>query len=576
MSQFSVTGNVVDIFNKTIFAATVFINDGKIEKIEPVENPLDSASNFILPGFIDSHVHIESSMLVPSEFARLAVVHGTVSTVSDPHEIANVCGMEGIEFMIENGKTVPFKFNFGAPSCVPATIFETAGAALNSDDIRKLLERPEVKYLSEMMNFPGVLHQDEEVMKKIAAAHDLGKPVDGHAPGLRGETAKKYIQASPNPSNGGALDPNSLDASEKKPGFQNPPLEGREVIISTDHECFTAEEALDKLRYGMKIIIREGSAAKNFEALINLLNDWPEMMMFCSDDKHPDSLAIGHINQLCERAVAKGIDIFKVLRAACVNPVLHYKLDVGLLRIGDAADFIVVEDLVHFKVRRTYIDGVLVAEDGVSNISCPSSPIINQFDCEALLVNDFAVLYKDDTTIPVIEALDGQLITNKILATPKVDGENIVSDVENDVLKMVVINRYTKAPVAKAWVKNFGFQQGAIASSVAHDSHNIIAVGLDDESLCRAVNLVIKERGGVSCISADNEAVLALPVAGLMSNEDGYKVAAAYTAIDAMAKNLGSSLSAPFMTLSFMALLVIPHLKLSDKGLFDGDSFSFV
>jgi adenine deaminase len=576
MSQFSVTGNVVDIFNKTIFPATVFINDGKIEKIEPVENPLDSASNFILPGFVDSHVHIESSMLVPSEFARLAVVHGTVSTVSDPHEIANVCGMEGVEFMIENGKTVPFKFNFGAPSCVPATIFETAGAALNSDDIRKLLERPEVKYLSEMMNFPGVLHQDEEVMKKIAAAHDLGKPVDGHAPGLRGETAKKYIQASPNPSNGGALDPNSLDASEKKPGFQNPPLEGREVIISTDHECFTAEEALDKLRYGMKIIIREGSAAKNFEALIDLLNDWPEMMLFCSDDKHPDSLAIGHINQLCERAVAKGIDIFKVLRAACVNPVLHYKLDVGLLRIGDAADFIVVEDLVHFKVRRTYIDGVLVAEDGVSNISCPSSPIINQFDCEALLVNDFAVLYKDDTTIPVIEALDGQLITNKILATPKVDGENIVSDVENDVLKMVVINRYTKAPVAKAWVKNFGFQQGAIASSVAHDSHNIIAVGLDDESLCRAVNLVIKERGGVSCISADNEAVLALPVAGLMSNEDGYKVAAAYTAIDAMAKNLGSSLSAPFMTLSFMALLVIPHLKLSDKGLFDGDSFSFV
>ncbi len=542
MSQFSVIGNVVDIFNKTIFSATVFINNGKIEKIEPAENKLDSTTNFILPGFIDSHVHIESSMLVPSEFARLAVVHGTVSTVSDPHEIANVCGMEGVEFMIKNSNTVPFKFYFGAPSCVPATIFETAGATLYSDDVRKLLERPEVKYLSEMMNFPGVLHQDAEVMKKIAAAQELGKPVDGHAPGLRGETAKKYIDAG----------------------------------ISTDHECFTAEEALDKLQYGMKIIIREGSAAKNFDALIDLLNDWPDMMLFCSDDKHPDSLAISHINQLCERAVAKGIDIFKVLQAACVNPVLHYKLDVGLLRNGDAADFIVVKDLVHFKVQQTFIDGVLVAEDGKSNIFCTSSPIINQFNCKTLLVNDFSVLYKGEKNIPVIEALDGQLITNKILATPKTAGKNIVSDVTNDVLKIVVINRYSKAQIAKGWVKNFGFQHGAIASSVAHDSHNIIAVGVDDESLCRAVNMVIKERGGVSCVSGKKEAVLALPVAGLMSNKDGYTVAAAYTAIDAMAKNLGSALSAPFMTLSFMALLVIPHLKLSDKGLFDGDSFSFV
>ncbi len=542
MRQFSVSGNVVDIFNNSIFPATVFVIDGKIERIEPAANQLDNVANFILPGFIDSHVHIESSMLVPSEFARLAVVHGTVSTVSDPHEIANVCGMEGVEFMIENGKTVPFKFNFGAPSCVPATIFETAGAALNSHDVNKLLDRPEVKYLSEMMNFPGVLHQDAEVMKKIAAAHDLGKPVDGHAPGLRSETAKQYIDAG----------------------------------ISTDHECFTADEALEKLQYGMKIIIREGSAAKNFEALIDLLNDWPEMMMFCSDDKHPDSLAIGHINQLCERAVAKGIDLFKILQAACVNPVLHYKLDVGLLRKGDAADFIVVEDLIQFKVKQTYIDGLLVAEDGVSKISSPASPIINQFDCEALASNDFAIAFNNEITIPVIEALDGQLITNKILATPKIEGKNIVSDTENDVLKMVVINRYSKASVAKAWVKNFGFKYGAIASSVAHDSHNIIAVGVDDESLCRAVNLVIKERGGVSCVSGENEAVLALPVAGLMSNEDGYKVAASYTAIDAMAKNLGSPLSAPFMTLSFMALLVIPHLKLSDKGLFDGDSFSFI
>ncbi|RZJ78731.1 MAG: adenine deaminase, partial [Chryseobacterium sp.] len=284
----------------------------------------------MLPGFIDSHVHIESSMLIPSEFARLAVTHGTVSTISDPHEIANVCGMEGVEFMIENGNTVPFKFNFGAPSCVPATIFETAGAELNHDDVKALLERPEIKYLSEMMNFPGVLSKDEEVLKKIAAAHELGKPVDGHAPGLRGDAVQQYIDAG----------------------------------ISTDHECFTAEEALDKLQRGMKILIREGSAAKNFDALIDLLNDWPEMMMFCSDDKHPDSLVESHINELCARAVAKGINVFNVLQAACINPILHYKLDVGQLQIGDFADFIMIEDLINFKVKQTYIDGVLLAENG--------------------------------------------------------------------------------------------------------------------------------------------------------------------------------------------------------------------
>ncbi|MEO7312606.1 MAG: adenine deaminase C-terminal domain-containing protein [Chitinophagaceae bacterium] len=583
MHQFSVSGNVVDIFNKNIFPGEVFVEDGKITQIQPVSD-LAAGAPFILPGFIDAHVHIESSMLVPSEFARLAVVHGTVSTVSDPHEIANVCGMEGVEFMIENGKTVPFKFNFGAPSCVPATIFETAGAALNSDDVKKLLERPEVKYLSEMMNFPGVLHQDEEVMKKIAAAHALGKPVDGHAPGLRGELVKQYIQAGMNAGKsltyapkGVALDQNNVEGGEKKHGSENPPFEGREAVgISTDHECFTTEEALDKLAHGMKILIREGSAAKNFEALIELLNDWPDNIMFCSDDKHPDSLADGHINQLCERAIAKGIDIFKVLQAACVNPVLHYKLDVGLLREGDPADFIVLEDLVHFRAKQTYIDGIMVAEDGVSKISSPPSEIINQFDCDALTTDSLRTVFDGESNIPVIEALDGQLITNKIMIAPKVDDGLIVSDTGNDVLKMVVVNRYSKAPIAKAWVKNFGFQLGAIASSVAHDSHNIIAVGVDDESLCRAVNLVVKERGGVSCISGDKELVLALPVAGLMSNEDGYKVAAAYTAIDVMAKSLGSKLSAPFMTLSFMALLVIPHLKLSDKGLFDGDSFSFI
>jgi adenine deaminase len=557
--SFSIRANLVDIHQQTIYPGEVVVEDGKIISINPVASSQLRTDHYILPGFIDAHVHIESSMLVPSEFAKLAVVHGTVATVSDPHEIANVCGMEGVEFMIENGKTVPFKFNFGAPSCVPATIFETAGAALNPNDVEKLLQRDEIKYLSEMMNFPGVLNEDEEVMKKIAAAHRLLKPVDGHAPGLRGEQAKQYIAAG----------------------------------ITTDHECFTKDEALDKLQNGMKVIIREGSAAKNFEALIDLLHDYPNQMMFCSDDKHPDSLVLGHVNKLCARAVAKGINVYKVLRAACINPVLHYKLDIGLLKEGDPADFIVVKDLQTFEVQRTFINGELVAENGKSKIESPKSDVINNFSCSKKKVENFEIIgisgremvhspwFVEDGAgnlkIPVIEALDGQLITNKILYEPEVIGDKLESDIENDILKIVVVNRYRNAPIAKAFIHNFKLLQGAIASSVAHDSHNIVAVGVDDESICRAVNLVIEKQGGVSAVSNKREMILALPVAGLMSNEDGYKVAESYTAIDKMVKKeLGSTLSAPFMTLSFMALLVIPHLKLSDKGLFDGDKFRLV
>lgn len=451
--------------------------------------------------------------------------------------------MEGVKFMIDNGKKVPFKFHFGAPSCVPATIFETAGAALHSKDVEELLGMTDIFYLSEMMNFPGVLNADEEVMQKIAAAKKVNKPIDGHAPGLRGETAKKYINAG----------------------------------ISTDHECFTEEEARDKLGYGMKILIREGSAAKNFDALISLMHEHSDNMMFCSDDKHPDSLATGHINKLCARAVEKGINIFKVLKAACINPVLHYKMKNGLLNIGEPADFIVVKNLLHFDVVKTYIDGLLVSENGKSFIESVSTTVINKFDCSNKKPGDFELKITDkQTEIFVIEALEGQLITNKLIKTATVKNGLIITDVKNDILKIVVVNRYKDAPVAISFIKNMGLTNGALASSVAHDSHNIVAVGVDDESICNAVNLIIKQKGGISAVSDDKEMVLPLPIAGLMSNEDGFKVAADYTAINSFAINkLGSTMAAPFMTLSFMALLVIPHLKLSDKGLFDGDQFYF-
>ena len=537
---FEIKGQYIDIVGKRIFPAVLQVKNGLIDSIQEIEQ---APQHFILPGFIDSHVHIESSMLIPSAFAKLAVIHGTIGTISDPHEIANVCGVDGVHYMIDNGKKVPFHFFFGAPSCVPATIFETAGAAINSEEVAKLLANEDIYYLSEMMNFPGVLFKDEEVMKKIKAAHAVGKPVDGHAPGLMGEDAKTYIEAG----------------------------------ISTDHECFTIEEAVDKLSYGMKILIREGSAAKNFEALYELIDDHPNSVMLCSDDKHPDSLVIGHINQLCARAVAKGLNVFNILKAACLNPVIHYKLPTGLARVNDPANFIVIEDLIHFKVKQTYINGSLVAENGQSFIATIDEKIINQFDTNYIHEDAIAVAIdgypSKENKIAIIEAIDGQLITNCLWEEATILDGKIVSDSQKDILKMVVYNRYHQAAPKMAFIKNFGFKQGAIASTVAHDSHNIIAIGVDDYSITKAINVVIEQKGGISCVNESAIEVLGLPIAGLMSKEDPYKVANAYSTIDAMAKSLGSPLGSPFMTLSFMALLVIPHLKLSDKGLFDGDSF---
>lgn len=538
MAQFKLEGNLVDIEAQRIYAAEVAVEHGKIVAITPLDREV---KGYLSPGFVDAHVHVESSMLIPSEFARLATVHGTVATVSDPHEIGNVLGTAGVEFMIQNGRKVPFHFFFGAPSCVPATQFETAGAAINSDEVGRLLERDDVLYLSEMMNFPGVLAKDPEVMAKIAHAHRLGKPVDGHAPGLHGADAERYIAAG----------------------------------ISTDHECFTAEEALDKLQHGMKILIREGSAAKNFEALIGLLPDHGANIMFCSDDKHPDSLEQGHINELCARAVAKGHDVFQVLRAACVNPVLHYRLPIGQLRIGDAADLVVLEDLVHFKAKATYIKGELVAKDGLPLIASVAEEAPNNFNCRPKEPGDFAVAASDGELL-VITAEDGQLITGKTRMAGKVGHGLFVADPSRDLLKIAVVNRYADAPPAVAWIKHFGLRRGAIAGSVAHDSHNIVAVGTNDDDLCAAVNLVIAHKGGISLADGAVQEILPLPVAGIMTNAEAHTVAAAYARLDAMAKSLGSTLAAPYMTLSFMALLVIPHLKLSDLGLFDGDTFSFV
>jgi adenine deaminase len=534
---FTISGTIADVVNNRLFKGAITISGGKIIAIAETESADDQ---FIIPGFIDSHVHIESSMLLPSEFARLASVHGTVATVSDPHEIANVLGVEGVKYMIANGAKVPFKFFFGAPSCVPATPFETSGASINADQVDELLQMDEIFYLSEMMNFPGVLFGDADVMAKLASAQKAGKPIDGHAPGLMGEDIIKYSAAG----------------------------------ISTDHECFTIEEGIAKIKTGMKVLIREGSAARNFDDLIGLLHDHADMIMFCSDDKHPDDLVRGHINLLARRAVALGHDPMKVLRCCTYNPVKHYNLNVGLLQMGDAADFAVVKDLKQFDVLRTYIDGVMVSANGQTRIKSVDEKPINIFKAQKISPEDLSVpaLEKE---IKVIRAFDGQLITEAFIAEAKIEKGNIVSDIKSDILKIVVLNRYADSKPSIAFIQGFGMQHGSIASTVAHDSHNIIAVGVNDDEIAKAINLLIEEKGGISIVNGDEYKVLPLPVAGLMSNLDGYQVACMYEEINAAAKGLGTKLITPYMTLSFMALLVIPSLKLSDKGLFDGIKFQF-
>lgn len=533
----SISGQIVDVLQRRIFSGTIFVENGKISSV--TEQPV-TESKYILPGFVDAHIHIESSMLVPYEFARIALKHGTVATVSDPHEIANVLGEEGVLYMLENAKGAGLKFCFGAPSCVPATSFETAGDILDAEAVKKLLMRPDIYYLSEMMNYPGVLFEDPQVMLKIRYAKETGKPVDGHAPGLRGKDAAKYIRAG----------------------------------ISTDHECFTLEEALDKIGYGMKILIREGSAARNYDALHSLLASHPELCMFCCDDKHPDELLKGHINEHVKRSVDKGYELFNVLNAACVHPVLHYKLPVGLLREGDPADFIVCSDLKEFNVERTVINGNLIAENGSCFLPEKKHSSPNCFHSRKINADDLAVK-SDSNNVRVIDANDRQLITGEIVRTLPEKNSQLQSDTRQDTLKLVVVNRYSDSKPAVAFIHNFGLKQGAIAGTVAHDSHNIIAVGVDDESLARAINLLMESKGGLSATDDKGDMVLPLPVAGLMSDGDCETAGKGYAEISNKAKAMGSQLKAPYMTLSFMALLVIPQLKLSDKGLFDGSKFQF-
>jgi len=542
MQTFKLKAKLIDVVKRIVFPAEIIVQEGRVTYIKPA--PADECKTYILPGFIDAHVHIESSLMIPSEFARMAVNHGTVATVSDPHEIGNVLGVKGIEFMLQNAAKVPFHFFFGAPSCVPATTFETAGASINSEEVAALLARNDIWYLAEVMNFPGVLNDDEEVMKKIKWAWHYNKPIDGHAPGLRGRAVQKYAAAG----------------------------------ITTDHECFTIEEARDKIAAGMKIQIREGSAARNFEALHPLLQSNPERVMFCSDDKHPDHLVAGHINLLVKRSLELGYDLFDVLRAATLNVRDHYQIPVGMLQLGDPADFIQIDNLVDFKILRTFIKGECVSTLGVTHINSVEESEVNYFHSYEVSLSDLKVKHLPNYKLNVIEAIEGQLITNRLLLEPQMVVNGFIeSDIHNDVLKIAVVNRYEKTVPAIGFIKNIGIKNGAFAATVAHDSHNIIAIGCDDFSLQKSINTLMASKGGLCVVSETGTDLLPLPIAGLMTNKDAWEVNEIYSRLDKKVKEeLGSPLNAPFMTLSFMALLVIPSIKLSDQGLFDGNLFRFM
>lgn len=535
--SFTLTGQLVDVYSRSIYPVCIEVCEGIISSIRQLDS---CEGGYIMPGFIDAHVHIESSMVVPAQFACQAVCWGAVAVVSDPHEIANVCGVEGVNFMIANGLQSPLKFFFGAPSCVPATSFETSGAVLSSVDVAQLLSRDDIWYLSEMMNYPGVLFNDAEVMAKLQAARRVNKLVDGHAPGLSGERLKAYANAG----------------------------------IVTDHECSSLQEALEKASLGMHILIREGSAAKNFESLIELIRLFPNQTHFCSDDLHPDDLLRGHINLLVKRAVAMGYDLFDVIRAASVNQSLLYSIPVGSLRVGDAADFIVVDNLTDFTVAQTYINGNCVYNGSRPSLNLDSLVPVNRFGALPVQSQDIE-LFDKGTQVRVIQCSDGDLLTQSLTVFPAVKDGRIVSDPAADVLKLVVVNRYQPASPAIGLLKGFGLQKGAVAVSVAHDSHNIIACGVTDAFISKAVNELIAHKGGLVYVDDQVSFCLPLPVGGLMSNLSVSEVAQQYETINRLIKQAGSGLTAPVMTLSFMSLLVIPSLKLGDRGLFDVETFTF-
>ena len=563
------TSYILDVLTDSVYPARITIEDGIFKEIVPIqvgeETEID-VEGLMLPGFIDSHIHIESSMMTPAQFAKVAVRHGTTAVVCDPHEIANVHGIDGVEFMIENASTVPFNFYFAAPSCVPATSFETSGAVLDSDDIEYLLQKPEVVALAEMMNFPGVIGADEEVLEKLRIARKYNKPIDGHAPLVSGKELDKYIEQG----------------------------------IVTDHECSNFLEAIEKKQKGMKIMVRDGSSAKDMDALFDFSQrieffknqdsfgiiptevlsrrlHSPIFDFIVSDDKNPRDLVNGHLNESVKKAVDLGVDLIKAIEMVTINPAAHYGLDGGSIVTGSKADFIIVDNLDDLNVLKTYISGECVFDGENVLFDVEDVEVIDSMNVDKKSPEDFNVYFDgDECEVNVIQCFDGELLTKKTTARLITENGIVQPDIFEDILKIAVVERHGSNNVANAFIKGFGLKKGAIAASIAHDSHNIVAIGYSPKRMAEAVNKVIENKGGIAVVSEDFADSLSLPIAGLMSNQDGIAIAKKLRILQKMAFALGCELTAPFMTMAFMSLLVIPSIKLSDKGLFDGDSFEFI
>ena len=545
--NYFISGNLVDVLNEKITNSIILIENGLITSITQTDGKSD---NYIIPPFVDSHIHFESSMLTPSEFARTAAIHGTIGIVADPHEIANVAGMAGIRYFIEDAKKVPLKIFFGAPSCVPATDFESSGARITAKEIEELFKVDKLHFLGELMNFPGVLSKDNIVLDKINIAKKYGKVIDGHCPKLTEFNLINYIDAG----------------------------------ISTDHETTTLSEAIEKILNGMKIQIRSGSAAKDFNQLYSLIDDYTDKLMFCSDDLEPADLKKGHINLLVKKAIAKGIDIIKVLKVASINPIMHYNLNIGMLRVGDPADFLVIDNFTDFNIIQTHCDGKLIAENGKTKLEYQKPEIINNFNTNKITPNDIEIKLpqnnenKESVLTNVIGITNSRIITKLEQHLLPVENATILPDLSQDIIKLVVHNRYKpRRKLAKAFVKGMQLQNIAIASSVAHDSHNIIAAGVNDNLICNAINIIVEAQGGIAVALNDETKILKLNIAGLMSDLNIEEVAKLKNELEDIVHTKGGcKLDAPFMTLSFLALLVIPEIKLSDKGLFNVSNFSFI
>ncbi len=534
-----IKGNLVDVVKDKMYPATVYIENGIIAKVE--ENN-ESYSTYILPGIIDSHIHIESTLLTPEHYAREAVRHGVIGAVADPHEIANVLGTKGVDFMIENGNRTPFYFWFGAPSCVPSTPLEPAGAKLGPEEIEELLSRKDVHFLAEMMDYPGVIGSEKEVMSKIASANKHGKPIDGHAPMMSSSDVKQYAAAG----------------------------------ISTDHECTTVEEAIEKMSLGMKVLIREGSAARNFDALHPIIASHPRQVMFCCDDMPAETLLEDYLPGSIRKAIGYGYNPLDVIRCASMNVAKHYAIPAGMLQEGDSADFIEIDSLSTFNILKTVIKGNVVFDQ---NEAAPSPldstvEVINRFDCEKISIEEIQVK-ATGKRIKVIDCVCGDLLTETHLSTPKTENGYIISNPEEDVLKLVAINRYCPKEISVGFIRGIGIKNGAMATSISHDNHNLVVVGVSDADIVKATNLLIENKGGMVVTSGNKTEVLQLEIAGLMTHRPAKTVAHIQEQIKSLVSEMGSELEDPFLTLSFMSLIVIPKIKLSSKGLFDVTKFEF-